>query len=231
MTAVKRDLDLQRLLDVPDPFEDAARSVPPTVAIGRRPPSPSRSRVRALRASAVGAALAYEASWLAFFRVHGGGRSTTAVVVGATIPLVAGGLAWSAAMRRGVRGLGPAVGRIVGLTVSAVSVFTLGTLILSPVNADTQASFWQGAATCLIRSLMFVAGPLVLAALAFRHSFATASTLKSSALAVACGALAAVMMNFVCPDNAGFHVLVGHGAVMVLAGGVGALVGRRVAQA
>jgi hypothetical protein len=39
------------------------------------------------------------------------------------------------------------------------------------------------------------------------------------------------MMNFVCPDNTGFHVLVGHGAVMVLAGGLGALVGRWVAQA
>jgi hypothetical protein len=231
MTAVKRDLDLQRLLDIPDPFEDAARSVPPTVAPDRRPPSPSRSRVRALRASALGAAVAYDAGWLAFFRVHGGGRSTTAVVVGATIPLVAGGLAWSAAMRRGARGLGPAVGRIVGLTTSAVGLFALATLILSPANADTSASFWQGAATCLMRSLIFVAGPLVLAALAFRHSFATASTLKSSALAVACGALAAVMMNFVCPDNAGFHVLVGHGAVMVLAGGLGALVGRSVAQA
>lgn len=228
---MKRNLDLQRLFDIPDPFEDAHRQVPPTAALDRRPLSPDRSRVRALRASALGAALAYDACWVAFFQVHGGGRSTTAILLGAAIPLLAGGLAWSAAVRRGVRGLGQVAGRIVGLTVGAVGLFALATLLVSPANADTGASFWQGAVTCLMRSLIFALGPLVLAALAFRHAIATASTLKTSALGVACGALAAVMMNFVCPDNGGFHVLVGHGAVMVLAGALGAFVGRSVTQA
>jgi hypothetical protein len=226
---VKPDLDLQLLRDIPDPFADGARPPLPSFGVPARPVSPTRSRVRAMRAGALAAALAYDACWLAVFRIHGGGRPSGIVVLGVLIPLAAAAIALAAATRQGSRGLGETRGRIVALTVGAVGLFVSATAAAFPV--EWSESFWLGTANCLVRSAIFAGGPLALAAWAFRHAFATGSALKVSALGVACGALAAVMMNLVCPDDSAYHVLVGHGAMMIVAGAVGAWLGRRVGQA
>jgi len=226
---VKPDLDLQLLRDIPDPFADAARQPLPSIGVPPRRVSPTRSGVRAMRAAALAAALAYDACWLALFRIHGGGRPTGIVVLGVLIPLAAAAIALAAAARQGSRGLGETPGRVIALTIGAVGLFVSATWAVFPV--EWSEGFWLRTASCLVRSAIFAGGPLALAAWAFRHAFATGSAVKVSALGVACGALAAVMMNLVCPDDSAYHVLVGHGAMMLVAGAAGAWLGRLVGPA
>jgi hypothetical protein len=226
---VKPDLDLQLLRDIPDPFAAVARQPLSSIGVPARPVSPTRSRVRAMRAGALAAALAYDACWLAVFRIHGGGRANGVVALGLLIPLVAAAIALAAAARQGSRGLGETPGRIIALTIGAVGLFVSVTWAAFPV--EWGEDFWLRTTSCLLRSAIFAGGPLVFAAWAFRHAFATGSALKVTALGVACGALAAAMMNLVCPDDSAYHVLVGHGAMMIVAGAVGAWLGRWVGQA
>ena len=101
------DFDLSRLADIGDPFvEDASAPVrprdPQRARTGR---SPTRPRVRASRAIALGAALLYEAAWLVLRerRPDLASASPVDLALGIAIPLGAAVIALGAAARSGPR--------------------------------------------------------------------------------------------------------------------------------
>ncbi|HXX70604.1 MAG TPA: NrsF family protein [Polyangiaceae bacterium] len=226
---MKGERDPRLLSRIPDPFDGGALA---SVPAAPRPDfyAPSRARVHVVRGIALAAALAYEAFWLVVLQAHRGDRTKATIVAGFLIPLVASVAATFAAMRRGARGLGEPVAAIAGATGGAVLLFVTATLIAAPLDTHHKA-FWPDAFGCMGISSLFVVGPLAIGLYAFRRAFASAATWRALALGTACGALATVMMSVVCPDGGQFHVLIGHGTVIVAGCAAGGLLGRLLARA
>jgi hypothetical protein len=223
------ELDLSRLKDIPDPFGSMAAAVPapkpPAV------PSPTRATVRGRRLAALAAVVVYEAGWLLVVerRADLGSLRHEAIAVGLVIPLVAALVAMLPVALRGRRGLGAPALWLAVLCGLAPLVFAGATWLTNP--ADTEPDFWNLAVRCMGVTAVLTAVPLVLGAAVFRHAFATASVLRSAALGVACGAVAAATMSLGCLHDGALHVIVGHGVTMVLGGLAGALVGMRATRA
>lgn len=106
----------------------------------------------------------------------------------------------------------------------------LGTLLVAPADADADP-FWPHALRCFLWTSLYAVGPLVLAAWAFRRSFAAMSSWRTAALGMAGGAAGAATMSFVCSVGTPAHVLVGHGGIMLVAAVAGGVFGRRLGQA
>jgi hypothetical protein len=220
------DLDLRRLADIPDPFAEAARrSVRPP---GEKPTarSPSRSRVRGLRVTAIAIALGSELAWLALVehRSDIAAASPSALLLGIAVPLFAAALALAAATRRGATGLGESPSRVGALVGLSVTTFVVGTLFTAP--PDPGGEFWGHALRCMAVTAALAAAPLALGVWSFQHAFAAATRWRSAALGVAAGALAAATMSLACSNDGAVHVIVGHGAMMLVGGAVGAALGR-----
>jgi hypothetical protein len=146
------------------------------------------------------------------------------------VPFIAAALAFAAVSRRGILGLGEPAARLAAGVVGAPLFFAIITLLLWPNDAGG-AAFWPQARACFISTAILAAGPLVLGTLALAHAFAAASGWRTAALGVASGAFAAMAMAIVCPNGGAFHLLVGHGAVMVVMGLAAAWMGRRLLSA
>jgi hypothetical protein len=220
------DFDLKRLAEIGDPFaEDAGAPIRPmdrpVASLG---PSPTRPQVHLLRAIALGAALVYDAAWLVFRERRPDLSSASALdlALGIAIPLSAAGLALSAAVRRGPRGLGAPAMRLAALSLGAPILFAIATLLTAPPDAG-DPRFWRHAAGCMAVTAILTLGPMVLGLWAFRHAFAAAATWRTVAIGVAAGGLAAAAMSLACPITTAAHVIVGHGLVMIVAGLVAAL--------
>lgn len=179
---------------------------------------------------ALAAAFAYEAAWVAHLRMHPADRSAAAIALEVLLPLAAGVVAWVAATRSGRRGLGMRTARLALLAAGMPLAFAAVTELGWPADPHDGA-FWQQAVGCMISGALFVAGPLVIAGLTFRGAFASASVWRAAALGVGCGALATATLGVVCPLATAGHLVVGHGAALVLAGVAGALLGRRIVLA
>jgi len=222
-------LDLRRLDDIPDPFSGAAGA--PIRALDARSMarSPPRSRVEVARAVTLAAALLFEASWLVVVERRPDldslppGRLAARLLV----PLGAGAIALWAAAHRGPRGLGERVERVAIAVIAAPSLFAVFTLLTSPADADDGA-LWARTARCAMIAAVLASAPLALGAWALRSSFVAASGWRATALGAACGALAAATMSVACADEGALHVLIGHGAMILVGGLAGAALGRRV---
>jgi hypothetical protein len=230
------DLDLRRLGDIPDPFADAAgKPLASPASHGERPtsralaalaPSSSRARVRAIRMGAIAIALLAQAVLLLLERrADLATTSSSSLAIGLGVPLVATLLALAAATRPGALGLGESTGRLMALVGAAVAVFAVGTLFAAP--SDTEA-FWSHTLRCMGVTAALAAVPLAVGVGSFRHAFVTAARWRCAALGVAAGALAAATMSIACSTDGVLHVLVGHGAMMLVGGGVGAALGRAI---
>jgi|CZKU01.1.fsa_nt_gi hypothetical protein len=227
--------DLARLAAIGDPFaDDAAAPVrslePPRIPAGENA-SPTRSRVRAIRWIAFAAALLFEVPHLVFARHR---RDVTAVApaelaVGLGLPLAVAAVAFFAGTRRGARGLGLPARVIAGLAVAAPALFALGTLAGAPDNAPDPA-FWQHAAGCASTTAVLALGPVALGLWAFRRAFAVAAPWRTAALGIAAGGIAAAVMSIACPITGAWHVLLGHGTMMLAAGLAGALLAPAVSR-
>jgi hypothetical protein len=108
-------------------------------------------------------------------------------------------------------------------------LFAVATLMASPLDAG-EGHFWNLAARCMGVTALLTVGPLVLGVVVFRHAFAAASAWRTAALGVACGAMTAATMSVACWHVGALHVIVGHGAMMVVGGVAGALLGRQVTR-
>ena len=229
---MKHDFDFETIADFPDPAAGIGQLPLPQRQASKFDRPPTRSRVAAMRASALCMALIYEGAWLAIFNKRGDlaalPRST--IVAEVAIPLAAAGIAMAAATAQGVRGMGAAKGRLATLALLSPTVFAAATLLAGPPDVDGEP-FWSHALRCFLVTSLLGLVPLALAAWAFRRAFVAAPAWRMAALAMACSATAAATMTFLCSVGSPAHVLVGHGGLMLVAGVAGALVGRRLGEA
>ena len=230
---MREDFDLKQFAEIGDPFADDARAPirPMDRSAALRARSPTRSRVRALRATALVMALAYDAAWLVFHehRADLASVSRASLALGIAIPLAAAALGLVAALGLGPRGLGHPASRLAALAVGGPAVFVLGTLIAAPVGGDDPL-FWRHAGICMAVTALLTLGPMALALWVSRNAFAAVAGWRLAALGVAAGALAAATMSLACPITAAPHVILGHGLVMVVAALIGALLGPALAR-
>jgi hypothetical protein len=225
-------LELDRLGDIPDPFAGAAGAPVGAPAPRGMPPSPSRGRVRALRAGALAAALVCEALWVSTWehRVDLASAPRVGLALGLGIPLVAGAVALGAAARRGGLGLGESSRRLAAFVAASITVFVAGTMMFAPPDTEA-AGFWSHAVRCMAVTAVLAAAPLALGVWAFRHAFVASTRWRGAGIGTAAGALAAATMSVVCSSDGVVHVLVGHGLMMVVGAAAGALLGGRVMRA
>jgi hypothetical protein len=226
--AMKNDFDLHRILDIPDPLENVARAALPPQRPQRLDRSLTHTQVARSRITALIVAVLYEAVWLAMLNKRGDlasvPRTTFALEIAA--PLVAAALAIAAATGPGAHGIGQPKARLTTLVLSSPALFALATLLLAPADVDEEF-FWPHALRCFLLTSLFAAGPLVLAVWSFRHSFVAVPAWRTAALGLACAALGAVTMSFLCSVGSAPHVLVGHGGVLLVGGAIGAALGGR----
>ncbi len=221
------DLDVG-LAPIPDPFAREAGEALPVPAPGPLSPSPSRSHRRALTIAAACAAVLYECAGLAFFKMRPDLGTTSLALVGLelALPLGVGMVALMAAARKGRLGLGEPAVRLAAWVIGAPLAFAVATLSFFP-HDPSDAAFWSRTKTCVLVTACLGAGPLMLAALALRNTFAAAAGWRTAAVGVVSGALAASTIALVCPDGGALHVLIGHGAMMMVMGLLAAgLIGR-----
>lgn len=216
------------LAQIPDPFAHRTRETLPPPASRPNSASPSRSRRRAFTIAAACAAVVYELAGVAFFKTRPdlGTASVALLALEIALPLGVAAVALVAASRRGRLGLGEPTARLAAWVIGAPLIFAVATLAIFPSEASDGA-FWSRTKTCILVTALLGAAPLTLAALVLRNAFAAAAGWRTAAVGVACGALAASTIALVCPDGGALHVLIGHGAMMmVLAGLAAGLIGR-----
>jgi hypothetical protein len=234
MSGMNDDPDFARLAAIGDPFADEAsapvRSAdPPRLADGgadgakAQGASPTRARVRATRRVAFVAALLFEVAFVTFdpHRRPLEEASPLELIVGLAIPLTAAAVAFMAATQRGPRGLGLPARAVALGTLVAPALFVVATLAGAP-DAGSDPRFWRHAAGCASITAILALGPLALALWSFRRAFAAAATWRTAALGIAAGAFAAGAMSLACPITGALHVLLGHGAMMLVAALAGA---------
>ena len=230
------DFDLDRLGDVPDPMSGVGDwPLPPRPAAAALGPSPTRSGVAAVRATALVVALLYELAWIGIMNgradLHTMPLST--LLLELAVPLATALLALAAAAGSGKESLGQPKARLVTLALASPVVFVVGSFLagnfVASTDMDTEA-FWPHALRCFLWTSLYALGPLSLAVWAFRRSFATAPAWRTAALGMACGAAGAATMSFVCSVGTPAHVIVGHGGIIFVAALGGALLGRRFGQ-
>jgi hypothetical protein len=226
------DFDLSRLAEIPDPLADrAARAPGRALEATAWPASPTRARVRSAQLAAFVSALLFNGAWLAFVehRRDLGSIAAASVALGLGLPLVAAIAALVAGVRPGARGLGARVVEIAALVCLPPVLFAIGTLVTLPPAAGA-GPFFGPALRCMGVSAILAADPFVVALLVMRRSFASAARWRTAAIGVACGGLAAATMSLACPSTEPLHVLVAHGAMMLVGGLAGALAGARVTR-
>lgn len=224
---MKDPIDIHRITDVPDPLEGISDwPLPPRRSVALDV-SPTRSRVATVRATALGGALLYELACIVLMskREDLHAMSRAVLLAELAIPVVAGLFALAAAAP-GALGMGHPKGRLTTLALLSPVLFIVATLVASPHDVDPER-FVPHALRCFAYTALYSAGPMVLAAWAFRRSFVAAPAWRSAALGLACGAMGAATMSLVCSVGTPAHVLVGHGGMMLVAGIGGALLGRR----
>jgi hypothetical protein len=225
------DRDMNRLLEIGDPFADDA-TVPLRPMPSKLPAtSPTRGHVQTVRTVAFVAAMLYDAAWLALRETRPDLPSLppSAIALGLGIPLAASAIALGAATRRGRRGLGLPAAHIAALAIVAPALFVVATLLVAPAG-DGDDLFWHRAARCMAAAAILALGPLGLGLWAFRRAFVAAPAWRTAAMGIACGALAAATLSLHCPVSSAWHVVVGHGTVMLVAGLAGAWLGRTFAR-
>jgi hypothetical protein len=232
---MKSDFDLRQLGEIPDPFAAAtgrpAPAAPSPEVRAAMGASRARGYVRSQRAAALLIAVAYEVVAVVAYKMRPGVASLPAwqLALGFLIPAAGALVALGAAVRGGVRGLGESAARLRMLTLGVPALFALATWIALPHAGDP--AFWPHALDCMMTTAILGAVPVLLAAWVMRRSFVTAAGWRTALMGVACGALATTAISLVCANEDAGHVLVGHGAAILVLGVLGAIAGSRLARA
>jgi hypothetical protein len=215
--------DPREFLDVPDPFasDNGAHLRAPDV--DALPPSPTRSRTRVVRLGALGAAIVCEAMFISLMGLRDTATLSYRVVgYGIALPLavaaVALGVLQKSASRRD---------RVLAAIAGGVVVF-FATTLLAQAPGDESL---PGMVRCIVGGGMMAAGPALLAVFAMRRAFATGATWRTAALGLASGLIGAAATRLYCPNDAFAHVLIGHGAPILLAVVAAAALGPRFTRA
>jgi len=221
-------------LDIPDPVRLPAasqdvRRLPPTA------PSPTRAQVRKTRFVTIVGCIAWSAIIVGLWGLRPDAHEVTAFLV---LQLVV----WTAlivtaartALASGDRGLGKPVLLVALVAVAVPLTFVvLGLWWRSEGAAGTLLetgtfSQFQG---CAGLGLLAVVPMLGLSAWALRRSFASAAAWRGGAWGAALGLLASTILTLHCGVTFGGHIVLAHGAPLVLATLAGAIIGSKLAKA
>ena len=115
--------------------------------------------------------------------------------------------------------------------MGAALLFGLGTWLVTATEEADAIPFWIHVLRCTAFVTAFAAAPFALALWAYARAFVTSASWRTCGLGVACGAVGACTMSFVCETESAAHVLVGHGSAMLIGAVLGALASRRVTMA
>jgi hypothetical protein len=229
---MKDFFDIHRISDVPDPLAGISEWPAPPRRRVTLEPSPTRSRLVAVRATALAAALLSELAWAFIISkredLHTMPR--TVLVTELAIPIAVALLALAAAAGPGARGMGQPKGRMTALVFLAPALFVAATLVTAPADVDP-SPFLRHSLECFAWTGLISAVPIGLAAWVFRRSFVTAPAWRGAALGMACGATGATTMGVVCSVGSAGHVLLGHGTMMLVAALGGAWLASRFGRA
>ncbi len=197
----------------------------------RRVPSPVRSQGRREARWVLAASLGVS---IAVFFATGGaphaiGRPAwlfaASALVWGTVAYVSLSTAWRAGIALGASSVTSLAMVIVGAP-SVLLVASLAFVWIDPALAHVRPECaWLH---CFLLTLAGAACPILGLSRARRSSEPTHPIASGSALGVACGACAGVMVNLWCPDAAPRHVLIGHILPMGLLALLGAMLGARV---
>lgn len=230
--AGRERFSLEDLASIPDPLDARGAPSPPASPPGASAPS-ERAPTRAERRRKVGLALALAVGWVALLVYRAGvRRDIDSPEVAAQLGLwtAAGLLALVVAFAPLGRRV-PAGVRLLQAVIVGVFVAFLAAAVLGALRQGAEA-FRVGALTgCLVLSIVAAAGPLALAALVVRRSFASAPALRGAALGAICGLAGAVGVHAHCPVEMVAHVVVGHGVPVLVGALLGALYGAAVGRA
>jgi hypothetical protein len=219
--------DLEQLdafSDIPDPAERvAARTAPAPVL----PPTSSLTRAGRRRRAALCAVFAVGWIGLCVGIWH---PRTDIAEAGAILPIalwtLASAVALVFAVRPGRRGL-PVGVRAIQVVLAAIPVlFVIPVLVVSGGVPDGSLGLrWHEGGECLtITSLMGV-GPLLFASFALQGSFSSIPAARGAVVGILAGLFGAVGMHAVCSSHARGHLLVAHGAPILLLAVLGGLFG------
>jgi hypothetical protein len=197
----------------------------------RRVPSPVRTQGRREARQVLAASLGLA---LALFFAAGGVRRglgrpawwvAASVLAWGAVAVVSLWTAWRAGIARGAG----AVTSLATVIVGAPSVLLVVSLVLARIDPDlVHALPGRPWLHCFALTLAAAACPLVGLSRARRSSEPTHPIASGSALGVASGACAGVMVDLWCLDATPRHVLVGHVLPMGLLALLGAMLGARV---
>jgi len=147
-----------------------------------------------------------------------------APALGATLALALGALALG---REAIPGRGPAVG--VWALALALGAAAFGALIVLQERWALDGPLYRpGTAGCMVIGSALGVVPLITGLAAVRRGYAVRPVLAGAALGVLGGIVGLTTLHLHCPDVALMHTAFVHGGVVVVLGGVGALVGRSV---
>jgi hypothetical protein len=216
--------DLDKLSEIPDPFADEPPPPPPP------PPSlpiggPSRARLRTLAWGSCAVVVALEIAWLLKAGMAPG-RVTTPLLATLAfgLPALAAVLGWAASLHAGRRGLGLGASRLGLVAGLALAAFVASAFYLpSPMAFTIKSTVGCGVTVTMLGALPFVLGAVV-----FRRKVLGAVWLRAALFGIACGALGAVLVRMHCAKDSIAHILVGHGAGIVLFGLLAAALARRL---
>ena len=217
------DFDLDKLRDIPDPY-DASVATP---APATDPPGASglpRSSVRARRGLLIGLSLLVAALLVLPLGIAPRTDGAAFFVLALAVPALGGFLALSAAWSAGPHGLGLRTGQL------ALSAVVASALFLASTQAEhfgaTHPRSMHGTLPCGALSMVLAAVPLLAGFLAFRRGLGGNVALRMLCFGVGSGVLGAVLLRVHCPNDGAAHVLLGHGAAIAFCALAGALVGR-----
>jgi hypothetical protein len=204
------ELDREALFDIPDPYAASEWTDAVVPRVDELPPAPTRMQLRATRVLAVAVAAACDIALVMAMGLRGGKAGITpgVVLLGVGLPLLgaagAVAVAQSSASRRNT---------VMGSIAIAYLVFTATALATrGPGSVSAEAMV-----RCMVVGAGLSAVPVLVSILCMRRAFATAIRSRSAAIGVASGLLAAAATRMHCGDDALLHVLLGHGAPVVVA--------------
>lgn len=218
------DPELAALLgEIPEP--GVALSASPPARPPALPQAPTRQLVRRRRIAALIAGVCWVGAHLAVYGIRTDLRELPPTYLAAQIllPAMLATGALVIAVGPGKLGLGVRIGLVSTLAVLgpvSFCVLALG----APVPRVAEAATWVDTVLCFDITMLWVAVPLLCAALTLRGAFAAGARWRSALVGAAIGLFAGATMNLHCTNAAPSHMLLGHGLAVVLAALLGAVV-------
>jgi len=216
------NFDLQKLNEIPDPYETAVESRPaPTLPSG----GPTRGRLERRRRGAVLLVCVALGAWIV--RVGVAPRPAMPawfVALAFVLPTAIAVLGYVGATLPGRLGLGWPVRSLAAALAGVVVLFALSAL--GAPEPALRAFTLRSTLACAVTATMLGALPFTAGFFVFRRTLAGSAWLRMALFGVTCGLVGAVLVRLHCPNDSIPHVWVGHGAALLAYGLLGAKVGR-----